>query len=109
MMVSHTFDSIRTLVSEGHIRISEHGYDELAADGLLARDLIEGVEIAEVVEDYPGYIKGPCVLLLQRTKDGHPIHALWGLPAGHNRPAVLITAYLPDPEKWEPGFKRRRG
>lgn len=111
--MSDTFDSIRMLVSEGHVRISEHGYDELAADGLLARDLIEGVEIAEVkiaevIEDYPGYIKGPCVLLLQRTKDGRPIHALWGLPAGHSRPAVLITAYLPDPGKWEPGFKRRR-
>lgn len=23
-------------------------------------------------------------------------------------PAVLVTAYLPDPGKWESGFKRRR-
>lgn len=103
-----TFDSIRTLISEGNVRISEHGYDELAADGLLARELVEGVEAAEVIEDYPNYSKGPCVLLLQRRKDGRSIHAVWGLPSGHTNPAVLITAYLPDPEKWEPGFKRRR-
>ena len=79
----------------------------MAADGLLARDLVEGVEAAEVIEDYPAYPKGPCVLLLQRTKDGRPVH-VWGVPNGHTSPAVLITAYLPDPELWEPGFKRRR-
>ena len=102
------FDRIRVLISEGSVRISEHGYDEIAADGLLARELVEGVETAEVVEDYPNYAKGPCVLLLQRTKDGRSVHTVWGLPTGHTSPAVLITAYIPDSEKWEPGFKRRR-
>ncbi len=102
------FDSVRALISEGNVWISEHGYDELAVDGLLARELVEGVEAAEVIEDYPDYPKGPDVLLLQRTKDERLIHAVWGLPAGHTSPAVLITAYLPDPQKWEPVFKRRR-
>lgn len=104
----NTFDRIRALVSQGRVRISEHGYDELATDGLLARGLVEGVKSAEVVEDYPNYPKGPCVLLLQRTEAGRPVHTVWGIPAGHTSPAVLITAYLPDPERWEPGFKRRR-
>ena len=107
-IVSNTFDSIRALIYEGSVRISEHGYDALSADGLFARELVEGVEFAEVIEDYPNYPKGPCVLLLQRVKDGRSVHAVWGLPAGHASPAVLITAYLPDIEKWEPGFKRRR-
>ena len=102
------FEKIRVLISEGNVRISEHGYDEITADGLLARELVEGVETAEVIEDYPNYPKGPCVLLLQRTKDGRSVHAVWGFPAGYTSPAVLITAYLPDPEKWELGFKRRR-
>ena len=104
----NTLDRIRGLISEGSVRISEHGYDEITTDGLLARELVEGVETAEVVEDYPSYPKGPCVLLLQRTKDGRSVHAVWGIPAGHTSPAVLVTAYLPDSEKWEPGFKRRR-
>lgn len=107
-MVSQTFDSIRALIAEGSVRISEHGYDGLAADGLLARELIEGVEAAELIEDCPHYPKGSCVLLLQRTKDGRAVHAVWGIPADHTSPAVLVTAYLPDPGKWEPGFKRRR-
>ena len=107
-IVRRTFDMIRALISEGSVRISAHGYDELAADGLLARELIEGMDTAEVIEEYPDYPKGPCVLLLQRIRDGRSVHAVWGLPAGHTSPAVLITAYLPDPTKWSPGFKRRR-
>ena len=63
-MVSNTFNRIRVLISEGNVRISEHGYDELAAERLLARELVEGVETAELIEDYPTYSKGPCVLLL---------------------------------------------
>ena len=107
-MVSNTFNRIQVLISEGSVRISEHGYDRLAAEGLLARELVEGAETAELIEDYPAYPKGPCVLLLQRTEDGRSVHTVWGLPAGHTSPAVLVTAYLPDPEKWESGFKRRR-
>lgn len=106
--MTSTFDRIRTLVSDGNVRISEHGYDELAADGLLAREIVSGVATADVIEDYPNYPKGPCVLLLQRTDDGRLVHTVWGLPARRQGPAVLITAYLPDPEKWEPGFRRRR-
>ena len=106
--MSNTFNNIRALVLEGNIRISEHGYDEIAADGLLARELVEGVENAEVIEDYPDYHKGPCVLLLQRVGFGRIVHVVWGIPAGHSSPAVLITAYFPNPEKWEPDFKRRR-
>ncbi len=101
------FDRIRDLIFEGNVRISDHGYDELSADGLTAKELVASVETAEVIEEYPNYPKGPCILLLQLTNDGRAVHSVWGLPAGHTSPAVLITAYLPDPEKWEPGFKRR--
>lgn len=106
--MSDTFDTIRALIAEGNVRISEHGYDELADEGLLAKELIEAVETAEVIEDYPNYPKGPCFLVFHRTKDGRSVHAVWGLPSGHTNPAVLITAYVPDPKKWESGFKRRR-
>lgn len=56
--MSRTLESIRRLISEENVRVSEHGYDELAADGLLARELVEGVEAAEIIEDYPDYPKG---------------------------------------------------
>jgi hypothetical protein len=85
-----------------------HGYDELAADGLLAGDVIGGLSEAIGVEDYPSYPKGPSVLVLQTDAFGAPIHVVWGIPAGKDSPGVLITAYLPDPNQWDETFRRRR-
>lgn len=106
--MSRAPEDIRRLIQEGEVRFSEHGYDELSANGLLAREVVEGVVGAIVVEDYPDYPKGPCVLVLQRDRRNQPIHVVWGIPKGHTSPAVLVTAYRPDPELWEDDFLRRR-
>ena len=106
--MSSTLERIRQLVAEGSVRISDHGYDELAADGILAGEVLAGVESAQLVEDYPQYGKGPCALVLQADSQNRPIHAVWGIPKGRNGPAVLVTAYHPDANLWENGFLRRR-
>ena len=90
------------------MRISEHGYDELAADGLTAREVVAGIKNARLVEDYPDYPKGASVLVLQQDAAGRFIHVVWGIPKRYTGPAVLVTAYRPDPGKWEADFTRRR-
>jgi hypothetical protein len=90
------------------VRVSEHGYDELATDGIFAREVLETVANGIVVEDYPDYGKGPCVLVLQNDRRGELIHIVWGIPKQATTPAVLITGYRPDPERWESGYLRRR-
>jgi len=57
--MSSTLERIQTLAARGEIRISEHGYDELAEDDLTAREVVAGIADATVVEDYPAYGKGP--------------------------------------------------
>ena len=105
--MSDTLEQITGLVARGEVRISDHGYDELAEDSLLVRDLIDGLLQADLLEDYPAFPKGPCVLVLQKNADASPIHVVWGIPKGESGPAVLITAYRPDPEKWSSDFRRR--
>lgn len=63
--MSEALERIRQLVAEGAVRISDHGYDELASDEIFATEVLSGLATAELVEDYPNYGKGPCVLVLQ--------------------------------------------
>ena len=101
-------ENVQALIREGNVRISEHGYDELVEDGITAREALDGIQDAMVVEEYPDYPKGPCVLLLQKDAEGAPIHVVWGIPKGHDKPVVLVTAYRPDPGRWDQSFTRRQ-
>ena len=106
--MSRIFDKILDLIRIKNVLVSHHGYDEMMYDNILFRDAIEGVGKGIVVEEYPEYHKGPCVLLLQADRSGHPIHEVWGVPKNEPSHAVLITAYRPDPEKWEDDLVRRK-
>lgn len=79
----------------------------IAQYGILGSDLAEAIGAAEVVEDYPTYYAGPSVLVLLSDTVG-PVHALWGLKSGTDRPAVLVTAYRPDPLQWHDDNRTRR-
>jgi len=106
--LSNFLKQVRDLIDTGEVRISEHGYDELAEDELTARELLAGVKNAIIIEEYPDYSKGPCALTLQQGRSEFPVHVVWGIPKGNNKPVVLVTAYRPDPERWDESFLRRR-
>ena len=105
--MSATFERIRALVRSGDIKISDHGYDEMSDDNILARDVIDGVQDGIVVEDYPTYAKGPCVLISQLDHERRPLHVVWGIPKNFSSPAVVVTAYRPKLQLWSEDFLRR--
>ena len=105
--MSECLKSVKKLVAAGDVRISEHGYDELAEGRIPVRAILEGVDEAIAVEDYPDFPKGPAVLVLQFDRQGRPIHVVWGIPKGRSTPAVVVTAYRPDPRRWTEDFLER--
>jgi hypothetical protein len=106
--MSDTLSRVQALVALGQARISAHGYDELAADDIFVDEVIAGVTAAVVVEEYPHSVRGPCVLVLQKDADDRPVHVVWGIPENRREPAVVVTAYRPDPARWSNDFLRRK-
>ncbi len=106
--MSEALRALQRLAAAGNVCISEHGYDALADDGLFVRDLLNGLESAMLLEGYPLFAKGPAVQVLQFDRQHHPVHVVWGIPKGCSTPAVLVTAYRPDPARWDETLTRRR-
>jgi hypothetical protein len=105
--MSETLRRVQVLVLGGDYLISDHGFDELAKDGILPGEALDGIAEAIAVEDYPDRTRGPSVLALQRDASGLSIHIVWAIPAAQRRPAVLVTGYRPNPVFWDSDFKRR--
>jgi Domain of unknown function (DUF4258) len=80
--LSQTLEQVRALVARGDVRVSVHGYEELAADQILVHDVVDGLAAAVVIEDYPDFPKGSCVLVLEQDKASKPVHVVWGIPKG---------------------------
>jgi hypothetical protein len=106
--MSDMLTKICELIEKKDVRISDHGYDELVDDNIFINEVLAGINTALVVEEYPDYPKGPCILVLQHDSQDKPIHVVWGVPKGHTAPAVLVTAYRPDPEIWTDEYTRRK-
>ena len=105
--MSKTLELVLELVTQRQVVFSSHGYDELAADNILICDIVSGIADAVIIEDYPEYHKGPCILVLQKDGVDSPIHVVWGIPKGKLSPAVVVTAYRPDSKRWSSNFLRR--
>ena len=75
-------------------------------DRMISPDEVRKViEAGEVIEEYPEDARGQSCLLLGGGQDGRAIHVVCSPKADDY--LVVITAYLPDPDAWQDGFRTR--
>lgn len=58
-----------------------------------------------VIEEYPEDIRGHSCLMLGWGHGGRPVHVVCAPKSDY---LAVITAYLPDLERWEPDWETRR-
>ena len=70
------------------------------------QDLFQALKSGEVIEDYPEDTPYPSKLILGWS-GSRPIHIV---AADNHKESetIIITAYEPDLDQWEPDFKRRK-
>ena len=68
------------------------------------QDITNAIETGEIIEDYPEDYPFPSCLILGKSGEVN-IHIVASINADM---IYLITAYIPNPDKWEDDFKTRK-
>ncbi len=84
--------------------ITQHSYKRFAERGIRINDVCNAIKAGEIIEDYPKDYPFPSCLILGITKD-KILHICASINEGM---IYIITAYIPDPDKWELDWKTRK-
>jgi len=96
---------IQTALRSTELSITLHAQQQMTARRIEVREVREALQSqkAEVIEDYPEDPRGPSCLIFGKTTH-HVLHAHISYPPE----IVVITAYKPNPTRWETDLKTRR-
>jgi ribosomal protein S26 len=84
---------------------SGHAVQRMFARGLNEADILQVIRQGEIIESYPHDTPYPSKLLLGVSR-GVIIHAV--VARRDDRRCIVVTAYVPDPQRWNTDFKTRR-
>jgi|GEM_PF-232972 len=79
--MSETLAAVARLVAGGRYRVSNHAYQEMVKDDIMPSVIVNGLETARTVEDYPDANRGPSILVLCKDED----YAAFACGLGHSQ------------------------
>ena len=101
-----TIDILRNLCKDETILVTQHVYSRCRERGISYADIKNAILKGEIIELYPSDYPYPSCLLLGATVNNKYLHVVCGIGEGK---LWIVTAYYPNPEKWEPDMKTRKG
>ena len=104
-VMEHDINTIRVLFSNHAVKWTAHALARLQERGITPDDVRHCVMTGIIIEQYPNDYPYPSCLVSGCSTAGSPLHAVIGTGQGF---AWLITAYYPDPDKWNTDFSLRR-
>ena len=87
--------------------MTDHADEELANDEILDKDLFHSVLHGEIIEDYTDDKPFPSCLVYGKDQKERHIHSVWAYSARYDI-AIVITGYIPDPNRWIENRIRRK-
>ncbi len=100
-------EKIKSAIVNVRINMTDHADEELANDEILEEDLFHSVLQGKIIEDYPEDNPFPSCLVYGKDQKSRDIHSVWAYSTKYDI-AIVITGYIPDPDRWIDHSIRRR-
>lgn len=98
-------DDLQKLCENGSIKWTTHVVARLQERGIEPSDIKNCIETGRIIEQYPDDYPYPSCLVLGVTVAEKSLHVVIGVGGGY---LWLITAYYPNPLKWNEDFSVRK-
>lgn len=101
----YTIEDFRKINKSENIVISLHGQLRLNERNITVDDVMNAIDNGEIIEQYPDDFPFPSCLILGLSINDVYIHIVVSM---NDDKIYLITAYIPDTDKWEADLKNRK-
>lgn len=98
-------DRIRYYFQHDAVYVTNHAAERYRQRGISTKDVRKAVEGGIIIEQYPDDYPFPSCLILGRDENGRAIHVCM---SDENTSSRIITAYIPDLDKWEGDLRTRK-
>ena len=101
----YTIEDFRKINKSENIIISLHGQLRLNERNITVDDVMNAIDNGEIIEQYPDDFPFPSCLILGLSINVIYIHIVVSM---NDDKIYLITAYVPNTDKWEADLKNRK-
>jgi len=98
-------EEIKLACTEYTTIFTDHARERMKERNIKYDDIVSSINNGEIIEQYEGDKPYPSCLILGYS-DNKPLHIVLSL---NNGIIWIITTYIPTLEKWEEGYKIRKG
>lgn len=88
-----------------NVIVTDHVFSKIKIRRIRISDILTAIENGEIIEQYPKDYPYPSCLVFGYTVNKIPLHIVCGVGDGK---LWIITAYFPDPNRWEKDLKTRK-
>lgn len=100
----YSIDNFKGINIPQNMIITQHSRKRFMERGISICDVHAAIENGEIIEQYPSDYLFPSCLILGRSED-KAIHVVASIDDGT---MYVITAYIPNTQKWEGDWKTRK-